>query len=413
MPYVFDVFSVPLLRLATGAWFPLPHLEGGLPSISATAFALTRWRDGRAPSTIAYQLRAMDSALDWARRNGIDFEDRCRTREFLDEDELQELRQALKVPRVQNGDKRLKLVATETLAARWDFILGYMVFLARKSFTRSMSIDSREAAKDQIRYFIELYRSVRPSVSSAVRSSVVGLPTPEARALFGTKEDGRTSVFHPEHPNNPFLNHRERNYAIFSLLYWHTFRISEVLNLKVEDLDLRNSKDILMVRRRPDDPSNPSHEDLKTGIGGVVALEGVVTAALADWLIVRRGYLYPQKRSPYLFVSERGSKLCRRQAHNLFQEARKALPKLGPTFAAHVLRHDWNERYVEEALARRGDKRWSPQDALDVDHQEELNRWVSGSKMPGRYAHRAYANRSGMRVMARAKEYEERLEDEE
>ena len=413
-PYVLGMFSIPLLRLATGAWFPFPLIDDGFPSVSGTAFALKRWRDGRAPGTIAYQLRAVDCALDWARRNGINFEGRCRTREFFDEDELQELREALRIPRVQNGRKHLRPVANETLAARWDFVLGYMVFLARKSFTRSMSINSREAAKEQIRHFIELYRSFRPSVSSADLSPVVGLPTADARALFGTKEDGRASAFHPEHPKNPFINHRERNYALFTLLYWHTFRISEVLNLKRDDLDLTSGKNILKVRRRPDDPINPSHEDLKTGIGGVVALEEVVASALADWLIVRRGYLKPQQsRYPYLFISERGRKLSRRQAHNLFQEARKALPELGPTFAAHVLRHDWNERYVEEALARRGDKRWSPLDALDVDHQEEQNRWVTGSKMSGRYSHRAHAKRSGKRVMARAKEYEDLLEDEE
>lgn len=407
------MFSVPHLRLATGAWFPLPLTEKGIPSIAATAFALNRWREGRAPSTIGCQLRAIDCALDWARRNGIDFESRCRTREFFDEDDLQELREALRVPRGQNGENRLKLVATETLAARWDFILGYMVFLARKTFTRSMTIDSREHAKAQILQFVELYRSVRPSVSSAFRSSIVGLPTPEARALFGSKDDGRTSVFHPEHPSNPFDNHRARNYALFTLMYWHSFRIGDVLNLKVEDIDLRKGKEILIVQPRPDDPANPSYEGLKRGIGGVVALEEVVVEALADWLIARHVYIKPQKRSPYLFVSERGRKLCRRQAHNLFQEAREALPVLGPTFASHILRHDWNERYVEEALARRGSRRWSPQDLLDVDRQEEHNRWVSGSKMPGRYAQRAYAKRSEKRVMARNREIEDLLDEEE
>lgn len=412
--YILAVFSVPLLRLGTGAWFPLPLTEEGLPSIAGTAFALTRWRDGRAPSTIAYQLRAIDCAVDWAKRNGFEFEAKCRTREFFDEDELQELREALRVPRVQNGGKRLKLVATATLAARWDFILAYMVFLARKSFTREMSIDSREAAKDQIRYFIELYRSVRPRVSSVVHSSVVGLPTKEARALFGNLEDGCTSVFHPEHPLNPFTSHRERNYALLTLLYWHTFRISEVLNLKVIDLDLRQNKQVLTVRSNPDDPDNPSHEDLKRGIGGVVALEEVVVVALADWLLARRGYLKKnQKPSPYLFLSERRRKLSRRQVVNLFHQARKAFPELGPTFASHILRHDWNERYVEEALARRGNNRWSPGDLLDIDRQEEANRWVSGSKMPGRYSHRAFSKRSGSRVMSRALEFEGRLEDEE
>ena len=410
--YVLNMKCVSVFRLGTGAWFSLPLTGEGLPSVTATAFALSRWRAGRAPSTIAYQFRAIDCALEWAKRSGIDFEARCRTREFFDEDELQELREALRVPRLRDGANRLKLVATETLAARWDFILGYMVFQARKSFTRAMSIDEREAAKDQIRYFIELYRSVRPSVSSAVRSPIEGLPTEEARTLFGTRQDGQTSVFHPENPRNPFGSHQERNYALFTLLYWHTFRISEVLNLKVTDLDLRQTRRILTVRAKPDDPNNPSHEDLKRGIGGVVALEEVVVEALADWLIVRRGYPNA-KLCLYLFLSERGRKICRRQASNLFHSARKAFPELGKSFASHVLRHDWNERYVEEAMARRGSNRWSPQDLLDVDRQEELNRWVTGSKMPGRYSHRAFSKRSGQRVMARAKEFEDLVDDEE
>ncbi len=406
------MISVSVFQLGTRAWFSLPLTEEGLPSVTATAFVLTRWRAGRAPSTIAYQLRAIDYALDWAKRTGIDFEARCRSREFFDEDELQELREALRVPRLRNGAKRLKLVAVETLAARWDFILGFILFLARKSFTRAMSIDDRETAKGQILRFVELYRSERPHVSTAVRSTVVGLPTEDARLLFGTLEDGRTSVFHPEHPRNPFGSHRERNYALFILLYWHTFRISEPLNLKVTDLDLRKTKEILTVQARPDDPDNPSHEDLKRGIGGVVALEEVVVEALADWLIARRSYPNA-KRCPYLFLSARGRKLSKRQATNLFHEARKAFPELGPSFASHVLRHDWNERFVEEAMARRGSNRWSPQDLLDVDRQEDANRWVPGSKMPGRYSHRAFSKRSSQRVMARAQEFEDLSEDEE
>jgi len=92
--------------------------------------------------------------------------------------------------------------------------------------------------------------------------------------------------------------HGARNYAMMLMAYRHGLRVSELVDLRLKDLDLETGR--LYVRRK------------KGSLSTHQPIEGDELRALRAWL--REREQRRDARSPYLFLSERGPMV--RQAVN-------------------------------------------------------------------------------------------------
>jgi len=115
--------------------------------------------------------------------------------------------------------------------------------------------------------------------------------------------------------------HRVRNYAMLLLAFRHGLRVSELINLRMPDLDLNTGR--LFVRR------------LKGSLSTSHPLEGDEIRALRAWL--RQRINAPCCNSPLVFVSERGP--MTRQAFNYICAKIGKRAKLSINVHPHILRH--------------------------------------------------------------------------
>jgi integrase len=115
--------------------------------------------------------------------------------------------------------------------------------------------------------------------------------------------------------------HRVRNYAMLLLAFRHGLRVSELINLRMADLDLDTNR--LFVRR------------LKGSLSTSHPLEGDEIRALRAWL--RERINAPCCNSPLVFLSERGP--MTRQAFNYICAEIGSRARLDIKVHPHMLRH--------------------------------------------------------------------------
>jgi type 1 fimbriae regulatory protein FimB len=139
--------------------------------------------------------------------------------------------------------------------------------------------------------------------------------------------DNRPKNFLTEAETTTFLlaarkgRHGVRNYGMTLLAYRHGFRVSELINLRMTDLDLDTGH--VFVRR------------LKGSLSTSQPLEGDEIRALRAWL--RERINAPCCNSPLVFLSERGP--LTRQAFNYICAEVGKRAALGIKVHPHMLRH--------------------------------------------------------------------------
>jgi type 1 fimbriae regulatory protein FimB len=165
---------------------------------------------------------------------------------------------------------------------------------------------------------------------AVVATDTCSLPTENAdsRKVKSQVVDDRAKDFLTVAEMHEFLGaaklgrHGARDYAMMLLCYRHGLRVSELIDIRLGDIDLATSR--LYVRR------------LKGSLSTSQPIEGDELRSLRSWLR-ERSLDCNAAHSPYLFLSERGP--MTRQALNYLvgQIARRA--KLGFKVNPHMLRH--------------------------------------------------------------------------
>jgi len=125
--------------------------------------------------------------------------------------------------------------------------------------------------------------------------------------------------------------HGVRNFAMLLLAFRHGLRVSELINVRMSDIDLDTGR--LFVRR------------LKGSLSTSQPLEGDEIRALRAWL--RQRVNAPCCNSPHVFLSERGP--MTRQAFNYICAEIGKRAQLPIKMHPHVLRHS-----TGNVLANRG-----------------------------------------------------------
>jgi type 1 fimbriae regulatory protein FimB len=115
--------------------------------------------------------------------------------------------------------------------------------------------------------------------------------------------------------------HSIRNFAMLLLAYRHGLRVSELVNMRIADVDLDTGR--LFVRR------------CKGSLSTSQPLDGDEIRALRGWL--RQRINVPCCNSPLVFLSERGP--MTRQAFNYICAGVSKHARLGIKVHPHMLRH--------------------------------------------------------------------------
>ncbi|WQI93592.1 tyrosine-type DNA invertase [Citrobacter freundii] len=118
--------------------------------------------------------------------------------------------------------------------------------------------------------------------------------------------------------------HSERDTCMILLAFLHGLRVSELLSLRLADLELVSRK--LCVRR------------LKNGFSTVHPLLAEEVIYLRSWLGARETIKSPAAEEDWLFISRSGRPLSRQRFYNLLAEAGKKAG-LAVSVHPHMLRH--------------------------------------------------------------------------
>jgi len=119
-----------------------------------------------------------------------------------------------------------------------------------------------------------------------------------------------------------FHTNSKRNSCIIKMCFIHGLRVSELCNLRLDQIDLE-SKTIYIHR-------------LKKGLSTIHPLTDDEIPYLLDWLDLRSNMEYID--SPWLFPSRKGNPLCRQSIFTMLKIVGK-LAKIPTSPHPHMLRH--------------------------------------------------------------------------
>ena len=151
-----------------------------------------------------------------------------------------------------------------------------------------------------------------------------------------------------------------RDLAIMELFYSSGLRLSELVNLDIEDLDTLGRS--VVVRKG------------KGGKSRIVPVGKYAIKAISSWLQIRSNIAV--NTNPALFVSRRGKRMAGRTVQSRLERWRKknALPEriyphlLRHSFASHLLESSGDLRAVQEMLGHRNISTTQIYTHLDFQH---------------------------------------------
>ena len=188
-------------------------------------------------------------------------------------------------------------------------------------------------------------------------------------------------VIEPEAVGNPWkgMHVRHRNRLIIRLLYGLGLRKSELLGVKLSDINLRKNE--ITIVRRADDPDEPRADppDVKTK-GRLLKLEEELAAMLHEYISQHRNRVrnVGRRSNGYLIVANgSGEPFSKSGMNNVFVELRTKVTSLPDELTPHVLRHSWNDAFselmdeqrvapAEEEKMRRQQMGWSDRSRMAV-----------------------------------------------
>ncbi|EMH5485691.1 site-specific integrase [Escherichia coli] len=318
--------------------------KSNLPTYYQNLFLTTDIRNrGATASTmeiVATNLLIFSNFLDG---RGIDIIERVELKKYLSVAEIDDLVRYAK----QRFDRQ-KIINIKSTNYR---------FIAKRTFSYRIHVFSRYLkwlcglvhsskgihAKYEVDVFIESIRAHIPRNSSLNMNEISekSLNEEEIKVLFRLLEIGGIE--------NPF--HKEvqvRNRLIFTLLLNLCLRAGELLNLKIDDFDLRDNT-LSVVRRHDSKEDGRSYQPLvKTG-ERVIPLSDELAREIFDYISNSREKMTKRKKHNFLFVAHctgknAGEPLSISAYEKVISTLKRASPELY-NLSGHRLRHSWNYMY--------------------------------------------------------------------
>jgi integrase len=229
-------------------------------------------------------------------------------------------------------------------------------------------------------------------VYEAARTAILGVLRARAKAFLPARSTGEPreglraeqrqrllEAITPGHPENPWEPEvQNRNQLVVRLLYELGMRRGEVLCLRVGDVKLTADGALLTVVRRPQDPDDPRQPKPQVKTLGRELLIGVTLRDLFVGYLADRRTLPGARRHPFLFVSgTNGAPLSVWSMTKMFKALRERVPGLSEELSAHVLRHDWNDRFSEMS-----DRAAPARTEIDATKEERARAYAMGWSNP-------------------------------
>lgn len=134
-----------------------------------------------------------------------------------------------------------------------------------------------------------------------------------------------------------------RNKAMLELMYSSGLRVSELVNLKVNDIDLVNSSVRIFGKGSKE---------------RIIPLNDYATIALKNYILYYRTSLFKHGENNYLFLNNHGNKMTRQGFFKILSKIAKEKnikTELSPhtlrhSFATHLLKHGADLRSIQELL---------------------------------------------------------------
>ncbi len=228
--------------------------------------------------------------------------------------------------------------------------IGYFSNFCREFSSR----DIKSIPKDEINnYILNLIKTNNISTSqqnqriNAIKfyyEKVLGRSKEYYNIYRPKKEKSLPTVLSEEEITKLLLSiNNIKHKAILSLIYSAGLRISEAINLKIEDID--SQRNLIIIR------GSKGKKDRTTLLSQKI-------------LVLLRGYYHQYKPGTYLFEGQNGGKYSVKSIQNVFKRALKKSGILKPatvhtlrhSFATHLLEHGTDLRYIQELLGHNNSK---------------------------------------------------------
>ncbi|WP_197523782.1 site-specific integrase [Burkholderia lata] len=393
-------YAIREVRLESGERVPVLVHGGpsGLPVPGILEYSLTKLRArGLRRASIRHRVEALGLTLPFLSDRRIDLVSRANDQIFLSLNELVALADLCRTPKRKRATKLV--VGSAYAAVRYATAIDYMLWVFEPVIFRMSAATARHAANLALQRFLTRARSVSPRARGQ-NSHIDG----ERRGLHDDQRALFLKVIRPDYPGNPFdARTRARNHALLLVAFKLGARSGEIRGLKKTDLNLDSVPAELTILPRYHDADDKRMDPAaaKT-LGRLLYIDSELADALERWLAERSNRVsWPRAhRNPYVFVNRYGDAMEGRGYRKIIETLRRRYPELG-ALCHHVLRHDWNDRWVA----------MTEQDDVDFEKAQHEQKYAMGwshqSNMPLRYGRQAIASAANRRIL----NLQHRLED--
>lgn len=385
-------FSIREVRLESGERLPLLVDGGplGLPVQDVLQYTLTKLRArGLRRNSVRKRLDALGLVLHFLSSRSIDVVARTASQTFLSIEELVALADECRAPKQPQADR--SIVSPAWAAVRYATAVDFIVWVSEPVIARISPPQSRESANIALRRFSRRARSVAPKVRGNA-SHIDG----ERHGLLEAQRQLFLKVIRPGAPENPFsANTQVRNNALLLVAFKLGARSGEIRGLKKVDLNLDSQPAELFIVPRHNDVDDQRLDPAAAKTSGrMLYVDAELADALEKWLKERsvRARWPRAHRNPYVFVNRFGDPMEGRGYRKIIEALRSKFPELSG-LCHHVLRHDWNDRWITMI----------DDDQIDFEKAQQEQRyamgWSSKSGMPQRYGKQAIARAANKRIL--------------
>jgi integrase len=338
-----------IIRFESGERFVLTVNALGFPVEWPVVYCSVALRNrGVALSTMRKSMDAVCQLHNWAIDRGISLEERIEALEFFTMAEIAALRAELRVNlrnSVANRQRFQKSRKTVVGAGHWrNRLIAVAEYLIWRSNDVILKMSVREERRMHARLVLDEFAGLLVGDIRIFRNSLnEGMDEEAQKALL--------LAITPGHPTNPFRPRNQyRNQALWLTYFDGGVRRSEALVAKCRDLRLGGDDPKLAIHRRADDPEDVRIQEPRTKtLAHAVSLSSRLQTSLDEYIRNHRPTYPGARRSPYLFLSQKGLPLSIGAVDRMYLELREKVPGLPEHFSPHVLRRTWNDRFGEAA----------------------------------------------------------------
>lgn len=348
------------------------------PDDHALGFIISNHRND-APNTILRVAENIALALEWGRifLPGEGLVGRCLSGEAFSAAQIYSLSEFLRTSRRRQSNSTSPVVCPETHLIRLLRAEKFCIHIMLEACSRLPLSDPRNKVfQERIHRMQQLFEDHRPSVpvpGNAMRS----LSRDQAEALLEVLALGSS--------RNPFVGiaARMRNRSIVETLLYTGIRPSELLGLRVQDIQFGNPSNINIVRRphASDDPRIlPAQVKRKGRIVPIAHTEAATH--LSEYMQAVRPALEATCKKPTALVflsTDGGQPLSTRSIQRIFEKLRFVLPEVAPMYGISApqltpmcMRHTFSND-MEEYLLREG---------IDEDGRRQILMQLRGDDSP-------------------------------